>query len=145
MTNFPAKWKCRETGKENNRLSNKLGCSRFLINILAARNISNEEEIISFLNPTLKNLHDCTMLPGIEQGIKRIKEAIRKKENILVFGDYDADGIISSSIMYKFLKDLGLDAEVYIPDRFNEGYDLNLDFFKKIFMEGKYSLIICVD
>jgi single-stranded-DNA-specific exonuclease len=145
MTNFPAKWQCREIEKVNIKLSNKLGCSHFLIKILAGRNISSEEEIISFLNPTLKDLHDCMLLPGIEQGIKRVKEAIRKKENILIFGDYDADGIISSSIMYKFFKDLGLDAEVYIPDRFNEGYDLNLDFFKKIFTEDKYSLMICVD
>ncbi len=145
MTNFPAKWQCRKIGKENKKISGKLGYSQFLINILAGRNISSEKEIISFINPTLKDLHDCMMLPGIEQGIKRVKEAIQRKENILIFGDYDADGIISSSIMYKFFKDLGLDAEVYIPDRFNEGYDLNLDFFKKIFAGGKYSLMICVD
>src|SRR3989304_10023465 len=130
MTNFPANWQCRDIEKENKKISSTLGCSQFLISILAGRNIFSEKEIVSFLNPTLKELHDCMMLPGIEQGIKRIKEAIRNKENILVFGDYDADGIISASIIYKFLKKLGLNVEVYIPDRFNEGYDLNLDFFK---------------
>lgn len=145
MTNFPARWQCRKTGKANKKISNKLNCSQFLLDILAGRNISNESEIMSFLNPTLKSLHDCMMLPGIEKGIKRIKEAIGKNENILIFGDYDADGIISSSILYKFLKELGLNTEVYIPDRFNEGYDLNLDFFKKIFSQGKYDLLICVD
>ncbi|MCJ7727357.1 MAG: single-stranded-DNA-specific exonuclease RecJ, partial [Actinobacteria bacterium] len=67
------------------------------------------------------------------------------KEDILIFGDYDADGIISASLIYNFLKKLDLNAEVYIPDRFNEGYDLRLDFFKKISMQSKYDLIICVD
>ncbi|MDD5621833.1 MAG: single-stranded-DNA-specific exonuclease RecJ [Actinomycetota bacterium] len=145
MTSFPAKWQGRKIGKTNKKLSNKLKFSQFLIDILAGRNISSEVEVMSFLNPTLKNLHDCMMLPGIEKGIKRIKEAIASNENILIFGDYDADGIISSVILYKFLRELGLNTEVYIPDRFNEGYDLNLDFFKKIFSQSKYNLMICVD
>ncbi len=145
MTNFPANWLYRDIKKENTKLSDKLNYSQFLLNILAGRNLTSEEEIISFLNPTLKDLRDCMMLPGIEQGIKRVKEAIRKKENILVFGDYDADGIISASLIYKFLKKLKLNVEAYIPDRFSEGYGLNLDFFKKISSEGKYNLIICVD
>lgn len=145
MTNFPANWQCRDIKKVTKKLPDKLGYSQFLIDILARRNLTSKEEIISFLNPTLKDLHDCTMLPGIKQGINRIKEAIRKKENILVFGDYDADGIISASLIYKFLKKLKINVDVYIPDRFNEGYGLNFDFFKKVSSEGKYNLIICVD
>jgi len=145
MINFPASWQCRNNKKANQKLSEKIDYSSVLIELLAKRNIITEEEIVSFLNPTLKNLHDSLKLPGIRKGIKRIKEVINKKENVLIFGDYDADGVISASLMYKFLKKLDLNAEVYIPDRFNEGYDLNLDFFKKISMQGKYDLIICVD
>jgi len=145
MINFPANWQCRNNKKVDKKLSEKTGYSPFLIELLAKRNIITEEEIVSFFNPTLKNLHDSLKLPGIRKGIKRIKEAINKKENILIFGDYDADGVISASLMYKFLKELDLNVDVYIPDRFNEGYDLNLDFFKKISTQGKYNLVICVD
>ena len=145
MTNFPANWQCRINKKVSKKLTTKIGYSPALINILAGRNIITEEEIISFLNPTLKQLHDFRMLPGISTGTGRMKKAIYEKEDILIFGDYDADGIISSSLIYNFLKKLDLNAEVYIPDRFNEGYDLRLDFYKKISASGKYSLMICVD
>ncbi|GAI42926.1 unnamed protein product, partial [marine sediment metagenome] len=145
MTNFPANWQCRITKKVNQKLATKIGYSPALINILANRNIITDEEIISFVNPTLKQLHDFRMLPGIDTGTERMKKAIYRKEDILIFGDYDADGIISASLIYNFLKKLGLNVEVYIPDRFNEGYDLSLDFYKKISARHKYNLMICVD
>lgn len=145
MTNFPANWQCRITKKVNQKLAAKIGYSPALINILANRNIITEEEIVSFINPTLEQFHDPKLLPGIDEGTKRLKKAIRERENILIFGDYDADGIISASLIYNFLKKLGLNVDAYIPNRFDEGYDLGLEFFKKISASGKYSLIICVD
>jgi len=145
MTDFPANWQCRIAKKVNQKLATKIGYSPALISILAGRNIITDEEIISFINPTLKQLHDPGLLPGIGMGTRRLKKSINRKEDILIFGDYDADGIISASLIYKFLKKLGLNVEVYIPDRFNEGYDLSLEFFKKISARYKYNLIICVD
>ena len=145
MTNFPANWQCRINKKVSKKLTTKIGYSTALINILAGRNINTDEEIISFLKPTLNQLHDFRKLPGIGTGTGRMKKAIYGKEDILIFGDYDADGIISASLIYNFLKKLDLNAEVYIPDRFNEGYDLRLDFYKKVSASGKYSLMICVD
>ncbi len=145
MTISPSYWKCRSNKKVKKINPGKIGRSNILVNILAARNIISEDEIISFLNPSLKKLHDPSMLPGIKRGISRLKKAIYGKERILIFGDYDADGIISAVLMYNFLKELGLDAEVHIPDRFSEGYDLGLKFFKKISAEKKHSLVICVD
>ncbi len=145
MTDFPANWQCRISKKVNQKLAAKIGYSPALISILAGRNIITDEEIISFINPTLKQLHDPGLLPGIGMGTRRLKKSINRKEDILIFGDYDADGIISASLIYKFLKKLGLNVEVYIPDRFNEGYDLSLEFFKKISARHKYNLMICVD
>lgn len=145
MTDFPANWQCRISKKVNQKLATKIGYSPALISILAGRNIITDEEVISFINPTLKQLHDPRLLPGIGMGIRRLKKSINRKEDVLIFGDYDADGIISASLIYKFLKKLGLNVEVYIPDRFNEGYDLSLEFFKKISAEKKYNLMICVD
>lgn len=145
MTDFPSKWICRNNKKYDPKILDKISCSRLLLELLAIRNIIAEKEIISFLRPSLKNLHDTMKLPGIKEGINRVKKAIKRNEKILIFGDYDADGVISSALIYKFLKDMGLETEVYIPDRFNEGYDLSVDFIKKIAASGKYSLIISVD
>ncbi len=145
MTNIPSNWKCRNNRKPDQKLLKKIKCSPILLELLARRDIVTEEEVMSFLNPSFKNLHDPMKLPEIEEGVKRIKKAITKRENIIIFGDYDTDGIISASLMYKFLKELGLAAEVYIPDRFEEGYDLSIGFIKKISMELKCSLIIAVD
>lgn len=88
MTNFPANWQCRINKKVNEKLTTKIGYSPALINILAGRNIITEEEIISFLNPTLNQLHDFRMLPGISTGTERIIKAIYRKEDILIFGDW---------------------------------------------------------
>ena len=76
MTNFPANWQCRVSKKVNEKLSTRIGYSPALINILTGRNINTEEEIISFLNPTFKQLRDFRMLPGISAGTERIIKAI---------------------------------------------------------------------
>jgi single-stranded-DNA-specific exonuclease len=131
--------------KTDRRLSGNTGYSRILINILAGRGIITREEISSFLNPRMKQLHNPDLLPCIEKGVKRLLKSVNNKEHILIFGDYDADGIISTALMYNFLKKLGSDVEAYIPDRFVEGYDLGLDYYKQIATEGKYKLLICVD
>ena len=145
MVNFPKSWKFKKTKRIKYKKLLECSISTILIKILASRGIDTPEEVISFLKPTLKLLHDPELLPSIEKGVKRVKNAILKNENILIFGDYDTDGIISSVILYNFLKKLGLNVDIYIPDRFKEGYDITLSYVKKISKEEKYSLIICVD
>ncbi len=145
MTDIPSNWICRNKRKPDVKLLKEKRYSAVLLELLARRNIITGDEVISFLNPSLKNLHDPMELPGISDGIRRVKEALVKKENVIIFGDYDADGIISAALMYKFLKELGLDTDVYIPDRFEEGYDLSVDFLKRVIREGRHDLIISVD
>lgn len=145
MVNFPKSWKFKKTKRIRYKKLSECDVSPILIKILANRGIGTPEEVISFLKPTLKLLHDPELLPSIKKGVKRVKNAILKNENILIFGDYDTDGIISSVILYNFLKKLGLNVDIYIPDRFEEGYDITLNYVKKISKEEKYSLIICVD
>ena len=145
MVNFPKSWKFKKTKRIKYKKLLECNISTILIKILANRGIGTPEEAISFLKPSIKLLHDPELLPSIEKGVKRVKNAILKNENILIFGDYDTDGIISSVILYNFLKKLGLSVDIYIPDRFKEGYDITLSYVKKISKEEKYSLIICVD
>ena len=115
------------------------------LKILALRDLFSEEAIESFLNPSIKSLHDPYLLPGMKRGVDRLIKAIKSSEKISVFGDYDADGIISSALIYNFLKRLGIDAGIYIPDRFDEGYGLNLDYIRSVAEKNQYSLIISVD
>ncbi|MGM0365723.1 MAG: single-stranded-DNA-specific exonuclease RecJ, partial [Actinomycetota bacterium] len=134
------RWKKRD---KNCSLEKQTGsCSQVLINILASRGITKKEHIESFLNPSLKNLHSPRLLPNIETATKRLLNAVNNGEKITIFGDYDADGVISLCLMYNFLKDLGVEPSTYIPSRFDEGYDVSIEFIEKA---KDFSLIICVD
>jgi len=145
MTKIPENWKHRVGEETDKKIFSKFKYSATLAKILAARGITTEEEIDAFLKPSLKYLHDPKLLSNIDKGIDRIKNAILNNENILIFGDYDADGIISSVIAYNFLRKLSLNVDIYIPDRFKDGYDINLSFIKKISKKKYYNLIVCVD
>ena len=149
MPQSSQKWICIQTKDLKDSLAQKINCSTVLLKLLANRNIKTEEEINSFLNPSIKVLKSPALLPNIGIAVSRLKKAIKAKESVLIFGDYDTDGIVSSALMFNFLKKAGLDPDIYIPDRFDEGYDISLDFIKnkvlKSDLRSKYSLIICVD
>ncbi len=117
-------------------------CRNIILSLLACRGITKKGDIEDFLNPALANMHNPNLLPNIETATQRLLKAINESERVLVFGDYDADGIISLCLMYNFLKDLGLSPHTYIPSRFEEGYDINLKFISGA---KEYGLIICVD
>lgn len=119
----------------------KLG--KLVSRIIANKNI-DEKDIEKFLNPTRHDFYDPFLMPDMEKAINRILKAIEKNEKIIVYGDYDVDGITSSTIIKRFMKDIGIEVDVYIPNRINEGYGLNKDAITKIANEG-YNLIITVD
>ena len=145
MLDLPTNWESRNVIGFDRELTSKLNYSLILIKLLAVRGIITESQIGSFLKPVLQQLHDPMSLPGMKKAVSRLKKAIDKKENIIIFGDYDADGVISSSLIYNFLKKLNLSVDVYIPDRFKEGYGLNLEFIKKTTAKKKATLLISVD
>ncbi|MDK2835584.1 MAG: single-stranded-DNA-specific exonuclease [Thermosediminibacterales bacterium] len=118
--------------------------SPVLAHLLVNRNIKTLEEAEKFLNPKLDYLYDPFLLKDMKKAVNRIKRAIELNEKILVFGDYDVDGITSSSILLKTLGKLKAKAFLYIPNRINEGYGLNLNAVEKAF-EDDVSLIITVD
>jgi single-stranded-DNA-specific exonuclease len=126
-------------------LSKRLNYSPILLQLLANRNILTEEKINSFLHPALKDMYSPKLLPNISKAVNRLKKAIINKEKILIFGDYDTDGIVSTALIYNFLKKLESNVDFYIPDRFEDGYDINIKFIEEKSIENKYDLIICVD
>jgi len=112
--------------------------------LLNVRGLYNPDEIKSFMNPDIQDLHDPFLLTDMDKAIDRIVLAIAQKEKILIYGDYDVDGVTSSSLLYRYFSKLGIEAEIYIPSRFEEGYGLSPAAIENIKDKG-YNLIITVD
>ena len=103
-----------------------------------------EDNFLSFLNPSLSSLHSPSLLPDIDLAYERIQQAIKKGEKIFLVGDYDVDGITSLAIFYEYIKPAGGKFSIYIPHRVKEGYGLNKETVKFAQREGA-SLLICFD
>ena len=124
-----------------------LGFSEFFLNILLKRGLNTLEKIDYFLKfPEGKDYHDPFKLPNIELAVNRMLKAAVNQEKVLIFGDYDADGIISTVLLYGFLKKIGINVLYNIPDRANDGYDINLKFINNLKKKNpEISLVVCVD
>lgn len=98
--------------KENNKIRAKEISEKFDIGLLTAQIIANknlnDEEIKIFLEPTRDNFYDPFLLPDMENAVDRIIKAIENKEKVVIFGDYDVDGITSTTVLKKFLEERGL-------------------------------------
>ncbi|MFZ3576434.1 single-stranded-DNA-specific exonuclease RecJ [Virgibacillus sp. DJP39] len=112
--------------------------------LLVQRGITTSDEAIEFLTPTINNLYNPEDLLGMDVAIERVHKAIEKNEKILVFGDYDADGVSSTTLLMLVLQELGADCDYYIPNRFSEGYGPNEQAFSHAKEQG-FQLIITVD
>lgn len=125
-------------------LQKETNLNKNLIRILINRGIDTKDKINEFLNPSLDNLFDPYLLKDMDKATKRINEAIKNKETVCIYGDYDVDGVTASAILITYLRNKVGKIISYIPEREKEGYGLNLSAVEKIFNDGA-SLIITVD
>lgn len=123
---------------------NSQAVSPIIKELLLQRGITTAEAAAKFLSPDIKKLHSPSGIASIEKAANRVHEAIAKDEKILIFGDYDADGVSSITLVLKTLQELGANCDYYIPNRFTEGYGPNEDAFKEAYKNG-FTLIITVD
>ena len=138
------KWQIYETDEtEINKISQKYNLNRLLSSIIVNRNIK-EEDIDVFLNPTRSNFYDPFLMPDMEIAVDRIIKAINNKEKMIIYGDYDVDGITSITVLKSFLEDRGIYVDSYIPNRLEEGYGLNKPAIDGI-VKKEYDLMITVD
>jgi single-stranded-DNA-specific exonuclease len=107
------------------QLSEALGVSESLANLMVQRNIKSAGDAKAFFNPSLEYLHDPFLMKDMNIAVDRISSAVKKNEKILVYGDYDVDGTTAVALMYSFLKDQYSNVEYYIPDRYKEGYGVS--------------------
>ncbi len=125
-------------------LKQSLGLPRLLARTLAARGIAVSGRADDFLSPQLSQTHSPWQLSGMQAGVERTLTALRLGHPIVVFGDYDVDGVTSTALLIKVLRLLGAEPRYYIPDRLSEGYGPNSAAFAKLKSEGA-RLIITVD
>ena len=112
--------------------------------ILYNRGIHDDDAIRRFLSKDIDVMHDPYLLKDMEKAAERIRKAHDNKEKVTIYGDYDVDGITSIAILYKYLTEMGIDTDYYVPDRMQEGYGVNKDALDKIHSNGS-SLVITVD
>lgn len=112
--------------------------------LLTQRGMDTHDAVKEFVRPNMTHLHDPFLLPDMKRAVDRIQLARQRGEKVTVYGDYDADGITSSTLVYTCLVSMGIHAECYIPDRMEEGYGLNLSALEKI-KESGTTLVVTVD
>ena len=140
------RWVFKNSADKNEilALADSLNISRVLADLLLQRNVTNFNEAKYFFRPSLEDLHDPFLMRDMEKASKRVIKAITENEKITVYGDYDVDGTCAASLMYLFLKKLGAQVDIYIPQRLTEGYGLSIDGIDTIKERGS-NLIISVD
>ncbi|MCF2874562.1 MULTISPECIES: single-stranded-DNA-specific exonuclease RecJ [unclassified Tenacibaculum] len=140
------RWKSKpEPNSSNvNQLAKELGVSKVLAKILVQRNIDTFDKAKLFFRPNLNDLHDPFLMKDMNIAVQRIEEAIKKGENILVYGDYDVDGTTAVSLMSSYLKTIHPNISTYIPDRYKEGYGVSYDGID-FADDNDFSLIIALD
>ena len=139
------KWEYNEIDVENvEEVAKKYGISKLIAKILIRKNLIEDDEINKFLSPTRYDFHDPYLMPDMEKAVDRIIKAVDVRQKIIIYGDYDVDGITSITVLKKFLESIGANVSYYIPNRLYEGYGLNKNAIKKI-VDEKYDLMITVD
>lgn len=127
-----------------NEICEKYNLNKVIGKIIVNRHVVNDEDVRIFITPTRDDFHNPFLFKGMDIAVDRIIKAINNKEKILIYGDYDVDGITSTTVLKKYLMDRGISVDTYIPNRLHEGYGLNKKAIDTI-KERNKDLIITVD
>lgn len=139
-------WKIKDQPDEKSvlALADSLNISNVLATVLLLRKVTNFYEAKTYFRPDIETLYDPFLMDGMQQATDRVIDAITNNQKIVVYGDYDVDGTSSAALMYLFLKELGADVEVHIPNRLTDGYGLSKESIDYL-AEKKIDLMITVD
>lgn len=140
-------WKIKDKKPDDGffKLAKTKGLTQTAAQLIYERGIRTEEALDEFLTADLSQLHDPYLLHDMAKAVPRIRQAIEEGERILIYGDYDADGMTSASIVKETLDMMGAEPLVYLPNRFTDGYGPNQSVYKYFIEQEAVSLIITVD
>ena len=127
------------------QLASRLKISPLLAQCLVNRGFSEPAAIENFLQPRLKNLADPFLLPDMDKAVGRLFRAREKNESLVIFGDYDVDGVTSTALLVEVLRALGWRVEFYLPNRMDEGYGLSADGVENCLKKFPTTLLLAVD
>lgn len=127
------------------KMAEKFVIDKRVVSLLYTRGFDTEEKLHNYFNPSLKQLHNPFLLESMQAVIDKINNHITKKHKIIIYGDYDTDGISATAIMFKFLSSIGANVDYFLPNRFIDGYGLNLETLEKLLSKTKPDLLISVD
>ena len=125
-------------------LSRQINVNPYLCTVLIQRGIDSFEAARAFFRPRLDMLHDPLLMKGMNQAVERLHAAIKNNERILIYGDYDVDGTTAVALVYSYLKTFYDHCEIYIPDRYSEGYGVSREGIEWASQNG-FSLIVALD
>jgi single-stranded-DNA-specific exonuclease len=127
------------------RLCTELNVSPLTAQVLLARGFLPDNGAASFLNARLTDLHDPDLLPGVAEATERIVSAVKAGRRVTIYGDYDVDGVTSTSMLWHCLQLLNAKVDYYIPCRMEEGYGLNCEAIRQLHAEDPQRLVVSVD
>ena len=142
------KWVYRLSGLEKERVPSfyrEQGILDGVARIMIRRGVDTQDKLEHFLYDTLDNLTDPFLMKGMEEAVTRIQRAINQKEKIVIYGDYDVDGITSTAILVRYLMRENAEVSFYIPSREEEGYGLNQMAVEKLAKAGNRLLVTVED
>jgi single-stranded-DNA-specific exonuclease len=140
----PVLWKLKPPSPSASQLARAAGITPLQAQLLINRDISTPTQVTSFLNPRLSDMADPMLMTGMPNALEIILKAVKSREKITIFGDYDADGLTATALLLNFFSSLGLEVSFYIPNRLTEGYSLNKKAVSEI-AKDRTKLIITVD
>jgi single-stranded-DNA-specific exonuclease len=141
------RWETRDPADPaiTGQLAAELGVSPLLASLLTARQLTDPGEAEIFLHPRLAALPDPLETPGLADAARRLARAVERRENVVLYGDYDVDGVTSLAILHRFLAALGLPTAWFLPLRESEGYGLSRDGLDRVFAARRPDLVVALD
>jgi len=139
------RWVLRDCDEgRRDALVDALDVSPIVARMLVLRGVGTVDEARQFLRPELSSLHEPALLPDMDKAVARIRQAVADGEKVLIYGDYDADGVTAMALLQRFFRLLGAEPRLYIPHRVDEGYGLHREAVEAAAADG-VTLIITVD
>lgn len=138
-----AKWLLKGHGINIQELARKSNVSEVIATILANRDIKTPENVKKFMNASLEDLYSPHLMKDMDKGAQIIIDVLKQNKKLVIYGDYDADGVMSTYILYSALSKIGQNISYYIPSRETEGYGINSERIKKLQEEGCEAILTC--
>lgn len=139
----------KKTKKLNNKLITKFSTenniSKLVVKLAYMNGLETEKELYNYFNPSINAFHNPFLLKNMTEAVAKINNAVASKQKILILGDYDADGICATAILYKYFKSQNVTVDYFLPNRFTDGYGITIDTLDKIKRMYNPNLIVTVD